>query len=206
VPSDDANSGSMGYDEPRSLRAVAGPAGSVGERLTDAAIRHRVSTGKLVRLARGAYVDPRLEWSPQRDLLAVALASPDVVFSHFTALQLLGASGLSADIWVSIGHKDRPPSAGDVPIQIVRCLPGALVEGVGAQRVENLDIRVTTAARTVVDFFKSRNKLGLDVAVHALIAVRRSALASVDDIWLEAQRHKMCGEIGPYLRAVGGQA
>ena len=193
----------MNHRSPGPARAVAGPLDSDAEKLSYAAIRHRLSTGKLVRLARGAYVDPRIEWSPQRDLLAVALASPGVIFSLFTALHLLGIAGPAPEIWVSIGHRDRPPSAADVPIKVVHCLPSALVEGVQPKKVENLEVRLTTAARTVVDCFKVRKKVGLDIAVHALHSVRRLGLASSDEIWLEAQRHKMCGEISPYLRLAG---
>ena len=193
----------MNHRSPGPSRPVAGLSDSEAEGLSDAAIRHRLSSGRLVRLARGAYVDPRIEWSPQRDLLVVALASPGITFSLFTALHLLGLAGPAPEIWVSIGHRDRLPSAGDVPIEVVRCLPSALIEGVRTKKVENLEVRLTTAARTVVDCFKARNKIGLDVAVHALQSVRRLGLASSDEIWLEAQRHKMCGEISPYMRSAG---
>lgn len=186
-----------------SARPVAGPLDIDAERLSDAAIRHRHSSGQLVRLARGAYVDPRIEWSPQRDLLAVALASPGVIFSLCTALHLLGVAGPAAEIWVSIGHRDRPPQAGEVPVEVVRCLPGSLVQGVQTTKVENLEVKVTTAARTVADCFKARRRIGLDVAVHALQSVRKLGLASSDEIWLEAQCHKMCGEISPYMRSAG---
>lgn len=184
-------------------RPVAGPTDTEAEGLSDAAIRHRHSTGRLVRLARGVYVDPRVEWSPQRDLLAVALGSPGVIFSLCTALHLLGVTGPAAEIWVSIGHRDRPPQAGNVPVEVVRCLPDSLVQGVQTRKVENLEINVTTAARTVADCFKARRRIGLDVAVFALQSVRKLGLASSDEIWLEAQRHKICGEIGPYMRAAG---
>lgn len=181
-------------------RPVAGRAESDAESLSASAIRHRRAAGRLVRLTRGAYVEPGLEWSPQRDLLAVALASPGVTFSLLTALHLLHVREPAAEIWVSIGHRDRKPAAGGVPIEVVRCGGALLAEGVEPKMVGNLQVNVTTAARTVVDCFKARTRVGLDVAVHALRSVRRLGLASSDELWWHAEKNEMCDVMSPYMR------
>ena len=41
-------------------------------------------------------------------------------------------------------------------------------EGVETHDVGGVEVRVTNSARTVVDCFKFRNKIGIDVAVDAL--------------------------------------
>ena len=47
-------------------------------------------------------------------------------------------------------------------------------------------MRIYSAAKTVADCFKHRNKIGLDVALEALRDCRRKKKASVDDVWRRA--------------------
>jgi predicted transcriptional regulator of viral defense system len=163
------------------------------------AIRHRVDTGDLVKLGRGAYAGPAAEWSPHRDELTIALARPGTVFSHLSALHLHGMLDAPAEVWISIGHHDRRPKV-DIPLEVVRCSAEMLEHGVVSQVIEGTDLRVTTVGRTVVDCFKARNKVGLDVAVQALTEARRLGLAASDDVWVHAQRHGMCEVMSPYMR------
>jgi len=189
--------------DPRARRQVAGPTNLPPEFLGRRAIQHRIATGRLVRLARGAYVHPQLEWSSHRDVLTVALAAPDTTFSLLTALHLLGIGAVPAEVWISIGHHDRAPSIEGIPIAVVRCKtrpPGE--EAIQLIGVETLQVRVTSAARTVADCFKARNRIGLDISVGALRSVRRRGLASADEIWSEAVRNEVCAVMSPYLRSL----
>jgi hypothetical protein len=59
-------------------------------------------------------------------------------------------------------------------------------------------VRVTSAARTVVDCFKFRNKIGIDVAVEALKDYRRLRKGTVDGLWRQADRLRLAKVIRPY--------
>ena len=54
----------------------------------------------------------------------------------------------------------------------------------------------------VVDCFKHRNKIGLDVALEALKDARRSAKATADDLWRYAKICRVANVMRPYLEAV----
>lgn len=183
-------------------RLVAGLPATESSALGASAIRHRLAGGGLVKLNRGAYVTPSLEWSVHRDLLSVALASPGVVFGLFTALHIHDLLGQAGAVWVCIGHRDRKPAAGEIPLEVVRCGADFLDIGVAPRAVEGVELKVTTPARTVVDCFKARARVGLDVAVQALADARRLRLATADEIWSLAERCRMCEVISPYLRAI----
>jgi predicted transcriptional regulator of viral defense system len=51
------------------------------------------------------------------------------------------------------------------PLRIVRFTGPALTSGVEEHVIQGVTVRVTDPARTVVDCFKYRNKVGLDVAL-----------------------------------------
>ena len=50
----------------------------------------------------------------------------------------------------------------------MRISGAALSTGIDEHEIEGVLVRVTSPARTVVDCFKFRNKIGIDVAVEAL--------------------------------------
>jgi hypothetical protein len=69
--------------------------------------------------------------------------------------------------------------------------------GCGAQgrhherAIEGVTVRVTSPARTVVDCFKFRNKIGVDVAVEVLQDYRRLRKGTVDELWCQANQFRM---------------
>ena len=54
-------------------------------------------------------------------------------------------------------------------------------------QVEGVPIRVYSAAKTVADCFKFRNKIGLDVAIEALKDCLRQKKANVNEIYRYSQ-------------------
>lgn len=68
--------------------------------------------------------------------------------------------------------------------------PTIATYGVTTRAMLGVPVRITSPARTVVDCFRYRNKLGLDVALEALRDVVRSRKATVDEIMRAAA--EMC--------------
>ena len=63
-------------------------------------------------------------------------------------------------------------------------------------------IRVYSPAKTVVDCFKFRNQIGLDIAREALLDALDQKKATRDDIWCYAKRCRMSRVMRPYLEMV----
>jgi predicted transcriptional regulator of viral defense system len=85
---------------------------------------------------------------------------------------------------------------------VVRTSGAALSTGIDEHDIEGVIVRITSPARTVVDCFKFRNKIGLDVAVEALRDYRRLRKGSVDELWREADQLRMTRVIRPYWDAI----
>jgi predicted transcriptional regulator of viral defense system len=73
---------------------------------------------------------------------------------------------------------------------------------VDEHEIEGATVRITNAARTVVDCFKFRNKIGVDVAVEALREYRRLRKGTADELWRQAERLRMARVIRPYWDAI----
>jgi len=73
-----------------------------------------------------------------------------------------------ASVWIALGKGARKPVVLSPSLRVVRLTEPSLSEGVEKHTVEGVPVRVYSAAKTVADCFKFRNKVGLDVAIEAL--------------------------------------
>lgn len=72
------------------------------------------------------------------------------------------------EVWLAVNRRAAIPKLDVAPVRIVRMTGAAMTSGVEEHEIEGVTVRVTSQARTVVDCFKFRNKIGVDVAVEAL--------------------------------------
>ena len=133
----------------------------------------------------------------------MAKRAPGVVFCLLTALRIHDLTTQAPfEVWIAIGNKDHPPRLDYPPLRTVRFSAAALAAGVETRRVDGVQVRVTSVAKTVADCFKFRNKIGLDVALEALREARRAKKASADELWRYAKINRVTNVMRPYLEAV----
>jgi predicted transcriptional regulator of viral defense system len=68
--------------------------------------------------------------------------------------------------------------------------------------IQGVPMRITSPARTVVDCFRYRNKLGIDIALEALRDATDRRLATVDELVRAAKACRIYSVMKPYLQAV----
>jgi hypothetical protein len=85
---------------------------------------------------------------------------------------------------------------------VVRLTEPSLSEGVEKHTVEGVSVRVYSAAKTVADCFKFRNKIGLDIAIEGLKDCLRQKKATINDIHRYAKICRVSNVIRPYMEAL----
>ena len=162
-----------------------------------------VAAGQLKRVGRGLYAMPSYQSGEHGALAAVAKRAPGVLFCLLTALRFHELTTQSPfEVWIAMGNKEHPPRLDYPPLRTVRFSDSALTAGVEIHQVDGVKVRVTSVAKTVVDCFKFRNKIGLDVALEALREARRAKKASADELWRYAKINRVANVMRPYLEAV----
>lgn len=148
----------------RALNPAGGRMGTL-ERLKYAARR-----GKLKKLARGVYasvppgVDPE-KFQPDRFLAAAALR-PDAVFSHHSALELLGAAHSEWRLCTAYSARRSQPFNWDsVELRFLshpRPLVRRQLTALGTRSIHRFDreLRVTGPERTLIDGFRQPDLVG----------------------------------------------
>lgn len=166
-------------------------------------LRQLVEKGKAERLARGLYEIVDAEVTEHHLLAAVAKRVPRGIVCLISALAYHGIGTQSPhEVWMAIDRKARKPELGDLPVQFVRFSGAMLSYGVKRLTIEGIPTRITSPARTVVDCFRYRNRLGLEVAMEALRDALRSRLATVDEVRRAAEVCRAATVIRPYLEAL----
>lgn len=160
--------------------------------------------GLLERVGRGLYRLPGTQTSEYESLAAVAAKAPQAVFCLLTALQFHElTTELPRQVWIAMPRGSHLPRIDYPPLRMVQFSGDAYASGIEQVERDGARLQVYSAAKTVADCFKYRNKIGLDVALQALKDARAGGKASADDIWRFAEVCRVTNVIRPYLESVG---
>ena len=158
--------------------------------------------GEIQRVARGLYRRTDRPVTEMETLLMVASMVPNGIFCLLTALRVHEIGTQSpAEVWVAIEHKAREPKIRPWKGRFLRWTGVSLTYGVEERIVEGVRFRITSPARTIVDCFRFRNKIGLDVALEALHDGLRTNSVAVGEITRAAQACQAWTVIKPYLES-----
>ena len=181
------------FFRPRELEAAGGGYRDL-QRLLD--------EGTVERVARGLYRFTDAELTENYTRAAVCARIPNGILCLLTALTFYEiGTQLPADVWIAIPHKARAPRLPEFPTRIIRFSGASLRYGVTNIELEGVPARITTPARTVVDCFRFRRHVGLDVAYEALREVLRERKANVSEIMRAAET---CRAASLLKMALGG--
>ncbi len=159
--------------------------------------------GSVESLGRGLYRSLEVEATEQHSLVEACQAVPGAVVCLLSALRFHDLTTQSpAEVWLAIGNKARAARVGWLPLRFVRFSAAALAAGVEAYDIEGVHVLVFDPAKTVVDCFKYRNKIGLDVALEALRAGWRERRFTMDQLWYYAGVCRMTNVMRPYLEGL----
>ena len=162
-----------------------------------------VERGLAERIGRGLYMAADAEWEPHHSLAAVAARVPHGVVCLLSALLFHElTSELPRETWLAIGATAWRPQLAPVPVRVVRFSAAALSTGVEDHLIEGVPVHITSPAKTVVDCFKFRHKIGVEIAIEALRDCRRKRACTNDELMEHAAVCRMTNVMRPYLEAV----
>ena len=161
------------------------------------------AAGLLDRVGRGLYRPPNHPVSEHEGLAVVAAKVPQAVFCLLTALQFHElTTQLPRQIWIAMPRGSHVPRIDYPPVKMVQMTGDVYAAGVEEHLRDGVKLRVYGAAKTVVDCFKHRNKIGLDVAMEALKDAWKMRKASADDLWRYAKVCRVANVMRPYMEMV----
>jgi predicted transcriptional regulator of viral defense system len=165
-------------------------------------IRRLRERGVIERVGRGLYRKAGAAIDERNDLAEAARLVPGGTVCLLSALRFHGLTTQNPfEVWLAIHRKAWRPRPGHPPLRVVYLSGAALSEGVEVHDVQGVRVQVFSAAKTVADCFKFRNKIGTDVAVEALRDYRRVHPKGLEAVWRFAEIDRVARVIRPYLEA-----
>jgi len=159
--------------------------------------------GRLHRSGRGIYTVPDANVTERHSYAEVAKRVPEAVVCLLSALAFHEITTQSPpSVWIALRKGARKPVLPSPSLRIVRLSGPSLTEGIDNHQVEGVPVRVYSAAKTVADCFKFRNKIGLDVAIEALKDCLRQKKASINEVYRYAKICRVSNVIRPYMEAL----
>jgi len=164
-----------------------------------------VRKGLVERQARGIYAASKHPVTAEHTLAQVAKQIPGGVFCLLTALRFHELTTQApAEVWIALPEKARKPRLTYPRLRVARFSGPALTEGIETHRLEGVEVRIYSAAKSVADCFKYRNKVGIDVAVEALRDFTRGHRGGATALARYARICRVSRVMQPYLDAIAG--
>ena len=159
-----------------------------------------VRKGLVERRARGIYVAAEHPITAEHSLAHVAKRVPGGIFCLLTALRFHELTTQApAEVWIALPERARKPKLDHPRLRVARFSGAARTEGVETHRAEGVELHVYSAAKTVADCFKYRNKVGVDVAVEALRDFTRRHRGGATELARYARICRVSRVMQPYL-------
>lgn len=166
-------------------------------------LQRLVERGVIEREGRGLYRLAGTEVSEHYCFIQAAKRVPKGVICLLSALRFHELTTQKPfEVWLAIERGARRPASDAPPLRVHSFSGAAFTAGIETHELEGVPVRVYSAAKTVADCFKYRNKIGIEVALEALRDTLRQRKATVDEIWRYAEICRVSRVIYPYLEAL----
>jgi predicted transcriptional regulator of viral defense system len=163
-------------------------------------LRRLVEQGLLFKSGRGMYTYVDAEITEHHSLTVASQRVEHGVICLLSALQFHGIGTQAPfEVWIAIDIHARRPNSDVLSLHPIYMSGLALTMGIETHTLEGTPVRIFNLPKTIVDCFKYRHKIGLDVALEALRESWESRRCSMDKLWEYAKICRMSKVMRPYL-------
>jgi predicted transcriptional regulator of viral defense system len=160
-------------------------------------------SGRIVELGRGLYRVAEASEAEHPDLAVVAARAPSAAICLVSALSYHDiTTQVPSSVHLAVPRGSYHGIKLSMPVSVHQFNKKTFNEGLETKRIGGMPLRIYSAARTVVDCFKFRNRLGLDVALEALRLARQRNRIQNRELLYFARLLRVEGTMTPYLQAV----
>jgi predicted transcriptional regulator of viral defense system len=159
--------------------------------------------GTLVPISRGLFQLADQDIPAQVNLVEVSKRVPKGVVCLISALAFHElTSQIPHSVWLAIDRKARKPKIDYPPVRVFFFSNKAFTGGIETHQIMEHDVRIYSAPKTVIDCFRWRKAVGLDVAIEAAKEYLKWQESSPAKLMEYAKVCKVEKVVRPYLEAM----
>ena len=160
-------------------------------------------SGALEHIGRGIYRVSDESTLEYPDLVSVAIRHPKAVICLISALSFHElTTQIPHVVSIAIPRGGYAPQMDFPPVEVRRFSPDSYREGIEIHTFDSIDVQIYNPEKTIVDCFRFRNQIGMDVVLEALKRYRASGTFNHQQILHYAQVCRVQNIITPYLLAL----
>jgi len=153
-------------------------------------------------LARGTYRLAELEPVDYQDIVTVASKVKQGIICLISALSYYEiTTQIPHEVYVAISRKMSYPRLEYPPARFFKFSEKSFKTGINIHKISGIDVKIYSPEKTIVDCFRYRNKIGMDVALEALKLWSRKKNADIGKVMEYAKICRVYNVIKPYIEA-----
>jgi len=158
--------------------------------------------GVIEQISRGIYRLVELPPIGSPDLVTVGLRFPNAVICLVSALAFHEiTTQIPHSVSVAVSRESRMPSLEYPPLIVHRFSGQAYRAGIEEHQIDGVPVKIYNPEKTIVDCFKFRNKIGMDVVLEALKFYRDRKKFNLGALLNYAKICRVEKVMSPYLEA-----
>jgi predicted transcriptional regulator of viral defense system len=159
--------------------------------------------GLIQQMSRGLYRLKTETPLSNPDFAQVAIKIPKAVICLISALAFHRlTTEIPHEVSIALKKDDYPPKLEYPPVRVFWFSDQAYAAGIESLKTDGVSFRIYSAEKTIVDCFKFRNKIGLNVATEALRLYTERKKLRLNEIERFAKICRVQNVIRPYLEAL----
>ncbi|MDA3887048.1 MAG: type IV toxin-antitoxin system AbiEi family antitoxin domain-containing protein [Candidatus Delongbacteria bacterium] len=159
--------------------------------------------GVIELVARGIYRLRSIPSLSSPDIQTVCYRVPRAVIFLISALSFHDmTTQIPHEVSIAVPVKSRAPSIDYPPVKVYHLKSEIYSSGIVEHVIDGITVKVYDPEKTLVDSFRYRNKIGLDVAIEALKFYRQRGRMNLTQISKYAKICRVDKIMQPYLEAV----
>lgn len=179
----------------------------IAEDIAPETLARLVRDKHVVRPARGLYQLPDVSIDATHSMAEAAVLVPKGIICLISALQFHELTlQVPSAIWMALERTAWKPTVSYPPMRFVRFSGWAMTDGVELYSIQSCRVSATNPARSIVDCFRYRNKIGIDVAMEGLREGIGRRKCTPDQLWKYASKARVWTIMRPYVEAVVANA
>jgi len=159
--------------------------------------------GSIVQIARGVYRLKSMPIENEPDIVTVCSRFPQAVIFLISALYFHKiTTQIPYEVYIAVPTDVRIKLPDYPPIRSHRISRETYIAGIEELVIDGVKVKIYDPEKTLVDCFRFRNKVGLDVALEALKFYRKRGKMNLTKISKYAKLCRVEKIMQPYLEAV----
>lgn len=159
--------------------------------------------GIIQEITRGVYRLSALPPLSHPDFFIVSLRFPKSVICLLSALAFHKlTTHIPHAVNLAVQWKTRLPQLDFPPIQAHRFNDVSFAAGIEIHTIDNVPVKIYDQEKTLVDCFKFRNKIGMDVVLEALKNYKKNSVINTNKMMSYAKFCRVDTIMAPYLESI----